>query len=59
MDNKAIARIFEEISELLELKGENPFKIRAYQNGARIIEGLDQDVSVLARSGKLTGSSFR
>ncbi len=33
-----IAEIFENISRLLALKGENPFKIRAYQNGARAVE---------------------
>ena len=32
-----------EIGTLLELKGENPFKIRAYQSGARLLEGLAED----------------
>ena len=32
-----------DIGTLLELKGENPFKIRAYQSGARLIETLDED----------------
>ena len=42
--NKAdIASILTEIGTLLELKGENPFKTRAYQSGARIIEGLSED----------------
>ena len=34
MDNFSIARIFREIADLLELKGENPFKIRAYRTAA-------------------------
>jgi DNA polymerase (family X) len=34
VENLAIARIFSEISDLLEIKGENPFKIRAYRNAA-------------------------
>jgi DNA polymerase (family X) len=38
MDNPAIARIFAEIADLLEIKGENPFKIRAYRNAADTIE---------------------
>jgi DNA polymerase (family 10) len=37
MENLAIARIFSEIADLLELKGENPFKIRAYRNAAETI----------------------
>src|SRR3989338_3413734 len=53
MDNKEIAQILEEIAELLEIKGENPFKIRAYHNGARVIEGLASDIAEFARSGKL------
>ena len=37
MENLAIARIFTEIADLLEIKGENPFKIRAYRNAADTI----------------------
>jgi DNA polymerase (family 10) len=36
LDNAAIARILREVADLLEIKGENPFKIRAYRNGADI-----------------------
>jgi DNA polymerase (family X) len=36
-DNLTVARIFGEIADLLELKGENPFKIRAYRSGADLI----------------------
>ena len=35
LDNAAVARVLSEIADLLELKGENPFKIRAYRNGGR------------------------
>ena len=35
LDNLAIARILAEIGDLLEIKGENPFKIRAYRNAVR------------------------
>ncbi len=38
MENLAIARIFSEIADLLEIKSENPFKIRAYRNAADTIE---------------------
>src|SRR5437016_1642648 len=36
MDNAGIARILREIADLLEIKNDNPFKIRAYRNGADI-----------------------
>ncbi len=31
MKNSEVAKVFQDIADLLELKGENPFKIRAYQ----------------------------
>lgn len=37
-----IADILSEIGTLLELKGENPFKVRAYQSGARALEGIEE-----------------
>ena len=37
LDNLAIARILSEIADLLEIKNDNPFKIRAYRNGADIV----------------------
>ena len=40
MDNLAIARIFSEIADLLEIKNENPFKIRAYRNASETIAHL-------------------
>lgn len=43
MDRHEIAAIFEEIALLLELQGENPFKIRAYQNASKSLEGLSDD----------------
>jgi len=43
MENSAIARIFNEIADLLEIKGENPFKIRAYRNaGDAILHAPDR-----------------
>jgi DNA polymerase (family 10) len=38
-----IAAVLSDIGTLLELKGENPFKIRAYQSGARVVESLGED----------------
>ena len=43
MNKTEIAAVLTEIGTLLELKGENPFKIRAYQSGARLLEGLAED----------------
>ena len=53
MDARAIAEVLEEIGQLLELKGENPFKIRAYQNGARALESLDEDLGTLIAEERL------
>lgn len=44
MDKKEIARILEEIAVFLELKGENPFKVRAYANAARTILSSNIDL---------------
>lgn len=54
MDKKEIAKVFEEIGALLELKGENPFRVRAYYNAARMIDGLQQDLHKLIEENKLT-----
>ena len=43
MTKNEIADVLNEIGVLLELKGENPFKIRAYQSGARTLESLEDD----------------
>ncbi len=40
MNKSEIAAVLTDIGTLLELKGENPFKIRAYQSGARVVESL-------------------
>ena len=48
--NADIARVFEEIADLLELESANPFRVRAYRNGARIVQGLQLDLAAhLAR----------
>ena len=45
MTKEEIASVLEQIATLLELKGENPFKIRAYTNAARAIETFGANVS--------------
>ena len=53
MKNHEVARIFGDIADLLELKGENPFKIRAYQRVARSIEHLPVAVEQLVKEDRL------
>ena len=48
MDNLAIARVLAEIGDLLEIKNENPFKIRAYRNAAETIAHHPTRVADLA-----------
>ena len=40
--NEDIAAVFEEIADLLEIEGDNPFRIRAYRNGARMLLSMAQ-----------------
>ena len=50
MENADIAKIFEEIADLLEIKNENPFRVRSYRNAALIIGGLPESLrSVVMR----------
>jgi DNA polymerase (family 10) len=52
-DNKAVGNLFREVALLLELKGENPFKVRAYSNAARSIETLDEEITGMIHEGRL------
>ena len=54
MDNYSIAEILNEIGVLLELKGDNAFKIRAYQSGARALESLSEDLADVIQEERLT-----
>ena len=51
MDNQAIARVFGEIADLLEIKGENAFKIRAYRGASETIAAWPDAVSKLDEAG--------
>ena len=53
MTNAEIAQVFLDIAELLKLKKDNIFKIRAYQKAAHSIEELTVDVERLAAEGRL------
>src|SRR5271163_1245563 len=53
MDKSQITDILEEIAVLLELKGENPFKARAYTNAARTLDNFEGDLAQLVNEGRL------
>ena len=52
MDNKAIAGLLYETADLLEIDGQDPFRIRSYRNAAQAIENLSQQVSELVSEPK-------
>ena len=49
--NATIASIFEEIADLLDIQGANPFRVRAYRNASRTIGELGTDVKTLLERG--------
>lgn len=53
MNNAAIARIFTEIADLMEISGGDLFRINSYRKSARVIEDLAEDVEVLVRQERL------
>ena len=53
MNKSDIADVLNDIATLLELKGDNPFKVRAYQNGARKLETLSEDLGELVEGDRL------
>ncbi len=53
MRNLEIAKVFSDISDLLEIQEENPFRIRAYRRAAQNLESLAEDVASVAARGDL------
>jgi DNA polymerase (family 10) len=53
LDNKGVSAVLQEVALFLELKGENPFKVKAYSNAARTIEILEEDLGAMVREGRL------
>ena len=51
LHNEDIAAVFDAVADLLEIEGDNPFRIRAYRNGARALRALGSDVRSLADQG--------
>jgi DNA polymerase (family 10) len=56
--NAQIASVFEEIADLLEVQGENPFRIRAYRNAARTVGQQGPDFAARAARGETLGHLF-
>jgi DNA polymerase (family 10) len=52
MKNSEVAKVFQDIADLLELKGENVFKIRAYQKAARAIEHYPRELEAMIDEGE-------
>lgn len=50
MQNAEIARQFEELADLLEIQGANPFRLRAYRNAARTISGLPDSIQEIVHN---------
>jgi DNA polymerase (family 10) len=56
MDKKAVAQVLEQIAAFLELRGENPFRIRAFRTAARTINSLPGDLADALADGSLAGT---
>ena len=52
VQNAEIAAMFDQTADLLEFKGENPFRVRAYRRAARTVEGLPQSIRSLLAAEK-------
>jgi DNA polymerase (family 10) len=52
VQNAEIAAMFDQAAELLEIQGENQFRVRAYRRAARVIEGLPQSARSLLSAGR-------
>ena len=52
LQNREIAGLFEEVANLLEIAGENPFRVRAYRNAARSISDMGGELSGLVKEGR-------
>ena len=53
MDKQAVRQVFEQIAASLALKGDNPFRIRAFETAARVIADYPGDLGEAVRSGTL------
>jgi DNA polymerase (family 10) len=51
VQNAEVAAMFDQAAELLEIQGENPFRVRAYRRAARVVEALPQSVRSMLSTG--------
>ena len=51
MQNPDIARVFDELADLLEIQDANPFRVRAYRNAARTVRDFPEPLAELVRAG--------
>ena len=56
MENPEIARVLEEIADILEIQSANPFRIRAYRNASRTVEGLTTPLRKWVEENRAPGS---
>ena len=54
MKNLEVSEIFRDIAKILQIKGDNPFRIRAYERAAANIEGLSEDLERFIKEDSLT-----
>lgn len=54
MKNKDLAEVFSQIADLLEIMGEQPFRVNSYRRAARTLDDLTQDIAELSTAGTLT-----
>jgi DNA polymerase (family 10) len=54
MKNLEVSQIFRDIANILEIKGDNPFRVRAYERAAQNIEGLTEDIEDFVKEERLT-----
>jgi DNA polymerase (family X) len=52
MENVEIAHVLNEYADLLDIQGENPFRVRSYRNAAQTVAGLSQPVAQLIEAGE-------
>ena len=52
MENLDIAHVLDELADLLEIQGANPFRIRAYRNAVRTVEGLTRPMRAMVDAGE-------
>ncbi len=54
--NADVAAVFDELADLLEIEGANPFRLRAYRNASRTLRDLSREVAMMVEQGEdLTG----